>query len=265
MVNSYLESALIAAFKAGEAIMEVYHSYGMKVDYKEDDSPVTIADKNASGIIVNELSRFGIPIISEEEEIADYDVRRGWASCWMVDPLDGTKEFIRREKDFTVNIALIRQKEPVLGIIYAPVTRKMYFGGVGLGAFRMDVEKMSELKRWQDATRLPDFNSGRKYGIVGSKSHMNSETEEAIEAIYRERGRDNCEKIIVGSSLKFCIMAEGKASLYPRYSNIMEWDIAAGHAIAVASGCEMTEMDGTTPVLYNKRDLHAPFFIVKRK
>ena len=129
----------------------------------------------------------------------------------------------------------------------------------------MQIDKIIDVKKWRDATALPDFETNGKFGIVGSKSHMNSETEDAIEAVYREKGKENCEMIVVGSSLKFCIMAEGKASLYPRYSNIMEWDIAAGHAIAVASGCEMTEIDGVTPVLYNKRDLHAPFFLVKRK
>lgn len=265
MVNSYLESALEAAIKAGEAIMEVFHTYGMKVDYKEDDSPVTIADKKASRIIINELSRFGIPIISEEEEVPEYSVRKSWASCWIIDPLDGTKEFIRREKDFTVNIALVRQKEPVLGVIFVPATGVMYFGGVGLGAFRMNIKNILDVKKWRHATVLPDYNNNLKFGIVGSKSHMNIETEEAIEAVYREKGKENCETVIVGSSLKFCIMAEGKASLYPRFSNIMEWDIAAGHAIAVASGCVMTQMDGETPVLYNKRDLYVPFFIVKRK
>lgn len=264
MISSYLEIALQAAIKAGEAIMEVYNGKRFRVDYKEDSSPVTVADRRASSIIVEELSRFGIPVISEEEYIPEYDVRKRWASCWIIDPLDGTKEFIKKSTDFTVNIALVRQKQPALGVIYAPVTKMLYFGGTGMGAFRMKVENgVGDLRKKELMVALPDEDSGLKYRIVCTKSHMNKETQDAIEIIERQRGRDNCEQVSVGSSLKFCLMAEGRADFYPRYSNIMEWDTAAGHAIAEAAGCRVRQLDGSA-LVYNKRDLYNPYFIVER-
>ncbi|MDP4205606.1 MAG: 3'(2'),5'-bisphosphate nucleotidase CysQ, partial [Bacteroidota bacterium] len=225
------------AHEAGDAILDVLHSDNLDTELKEDHSPVTQADKKASRIIVEGLKTFGWPVISEEEHIPDYSVRKHWDRLWIVDPLDGTKEFINRSADFTVNIALVENNRTILGVVYAPQMHVFYFGAQGVGAYRMNLPEADGVpSTWEElknrTVQLPVCTDRTKYVIVGSRSHMNAETKAYIGAVMSERGQENVELVIRGSSLKFCIMAEGKADLYPRFSHIMEWDIAAGHAVA---------------------------------
>ncbi len=266
LIPTHLLTAVEAAIAAGEAIMEVFHEKILTVELKEDTSPVTIADKRASRIILDRLKPTEIPVISEEEPIPEYEERVQWDKCWMVDPLDGTKEFIRKQTDFTVNIALIEGQLPVWGVIYAPVSKELYIGIKDAGAVKTVIEENKSITDvLKNAQSLPLPQNRQKYAIVGSKSHMNTQTRLYIEHIFNEKGRKNVELILKGSSLKFCIMAEGKADIYPRFSTIMEWDTAAGHAIAEAAGCKVTLDDGESPLLYNKPEPVNPFFIVCRK
>lgn len=258
------------AQQAGDAIMDVLHSDDLNTEMKEDHTPVTRADRDANRIIVDGLKSFGWPIISEEEFIPDYSVRKNWQKLWIVDPLDGTKEFINHSNDFTVNIALIENNRAIMGVVYVPQMHQFYFGGKGIGAFRLNLPEGQTLPvDWnslaEQSELLPLKYEHKKYVVVGSRSNMNTETKSYICAVMSEQGQDNVDLIIRGSSLKFCIMAEGKADLYPRFSHIHEWDIAAGHAVAEAAGCKITESDGVSPVLYNKKDLFTPYFLVRRK
>ena len=263
----WLEKAIEASIKAGLVIMEVYHQTEMNVEIKSDNSPVTIADKRASKVILEDLKETGLPIISEEETIADYEVRKHWEKYWLIDPLDGTKEFIRRNTDFTVNIALIENNAPVMGVIYCPVTGELYWGVNGNGAYKYELKDVALGNEYilKSGVRLPLANNNDKIGIVGSRSHMNEKTQQFIDNFIKEHGEEQTEFIIRGSSLKFCMLAEGKAHVYPRFSNIMEWDTAAGHAIAEASGCTVTLIDNETPLQYNKECLYNPFFIASRQ
>lgn len=256
--------AIKAALLAGKEIIDIYSSDDFEIEMKSDNSPLTIADKKAHNIIVSNLKKTNIPILSEEGKNIPYEERQGWQYYWLVDPLDGTKEFIKRNGEFTVNIALIKKDTPVLGVIYVPVTKDLYFSENDLGAFKSinvdfetDVNQLSSL-----SFKLPFFTDNEVYTVVGSKSHMNTETEEFIAKLKAQHDKVNF--ISKGSSLKICMLAEGLANIYPRFAPTMEWDIAAGHAIAIAAGCSITQSDEKTPVLYNKKNLLNPWFIIKR-
>ena len=253
-----------ASIKAGEAIMEIYDGEH-NVQLKHDESPLTQADLNANSVINSFLKNTGIPIISEENKQTDYTTRKHWNKCWIVDPLDGTKEFIKRNGEFTVNIALIEKGKPVLGVIFVPVTKTLYFTNLELNSsFKLvlpDYDGVNE-KALQDATSIrPSKKNENVLRLVGSRSHMNDETKAYIES-FRKTGKQ-IEIVAVGSSLKFCLIAEGKADIYPRFAPTMEWDTAAGQAICEAVGISVISMESKSQMTYNKENLLNSHFLVK--
>lgn len=267
--KSALGLAIRAALAAGRDIMAIYTdpSQDFGIERKADNSPLTLADKAAHRRIVEMLLQTTLPILSEEGRIENYEDRRNWVAFWLIDPLDGTKEFIKRNGEFTVNIALVLDGRPHLGVIYVPARRELYFGDPLLGAYKVtDIVELGEDKRLPDllerAERLPLAQvDGRPFTIVASRSHLSAETEAFIEAARREHG--HVETISSGSSLKICLVAEGTADVYPRYAPTMEWDTAAGHAIACCAGRQVYEAGTDRPLRYNKEDLHNPWFLVK--
>jgi len=236
---------------AGAAIMEIYTGE-IEIEYKDDRSPLTAADKASHAVIVAGLEQAfpEIPILSEEGAAISYEERKQWSRFWLVDPLDGTKEFIKRNGEFTVNIALIEDDVPVAGVVYVPAQEKMYCGMVGEGAWvQIGAGEPVAIK-----VREPDHEAGLT--VVMSRSHPSPELEAYLKAIRI------AEALPVGSSLKLCVVAEGLADLYPRLGPTMEWDTAAGHAVAEAAGAKVTTPEGK-PLSYNKENLLNPFFIVR--
>ena len=256
--------AIKAALFAGKEILDVYSSDDFEIKLKSDDSPLTIADQLAHETIINILKETSIPILSEEGKNIPFEERQDWEYYWLVDPLDGTKEFIKRNGEFTVNIALIKKDTPVLGVIYVPVTKDLYFSENEMGAFKaINIDAETDINQLTTLSfKLPFFTDNEIFTVVGSRSHMNSETEEFIANLKAKHGI--VDFISKGSSLKICMVAEGLANIYPRFAPTMEWDIAAGHAIALGAGCTVTQADEKTPLIYNKSDLLNPWFIVKR-
>lgn len=268
--------ALRAAVLAGKAIMEVYRT-DFSVDYKSDNSPLTLADRRAHDIITKELTPLKIPVLSEEGKDIPYTERKNWETLWIVDPLDGTKEFVKKNDEFTVNIALVHNQEPAFGVIYVPVKNMLYFGSAAKGAFLLeDTEVLESLCVPSDTTRdIPDLDivisrsrelpaetpGSAPYIIVGSRSHLTSEVEAFVEE--KKKHHRQVEFISAGSSLKFCLVAEGKAAIYPRLGPTMEWDTAAGQAIAAFSGAKIYRHDTGAPLLYNRPDLLNPWFVVE--
>ncbi len=259
-----LSIAIQASLDAGKAILEVYSSNDFNVEIKGDSSPLTKADKNANDVINSYLIKTSIPIISEENKQLDYSERKDWDTCWIVDPLDGTKEFIKRNGEFTVNIALVKNGNPILGVIYVPVSKTLYFTNEDATAsYRIDLEdenisidyilsKASEIK--------PQSENPSIVKIVGSRSHLNEDTKAFISEISAKK---KVEIVSKGSSLKFCLVAEGEATIYPRYAPTMEWDTAAGQAICQASGVMVIDNNTKEPLQYNKENLLNPYFLVK--
>jgi len=249
--QNHMQKVLEIARLAGAAIMDVYRSGATGETSKEDDSPLTLADLAAHRIIVEGLTRLTpeIPILSEEAADIAYPVRSQWTSYWLVDPLDGTREFIKRNGEFTVNIALIEHGEPVMGVVYAPVLDVYYFGARGTGAF---VQRSNVAA--QPIAAKP-HTAGETLNVVASRSHSDARTE----ALLKRLGEHQC--ISMGSSLKLCLVAEGKAHFYPRLGPTMEWDTAAAHAVVNAAGGIVCDMAGNT-LRYNKVDLHNPEFLV---
>jgi len=272
---SLLHPAVFAAFKAGQAILDVYHS-DFDVAHKSDRSPLTLADRRGHDLIAQDLAGCGLPLLSEEGRRIPYAERRQWPRFWLIDPLDGTKEFVKRNGEFTVNIALIDGSHPAMGVIYVPVRDSLYFGVTGLGAFKIAEARqvLPSLPDSEDAgaflaalseraARLPAaIDPPRPFTIVGSRSHSTPEVDAVVEAQRKIHGE--VAFVSAGSSLKICMVAEGQADLYPRTGPTMEWDTAAGHAIAVASGAEVVRFDSEKPLAYNKEDLLNPWFLVRR-
>ena len=236
------------AVEAGEATLEHYHA-GVEVRTKSDQSPVTAADHAAHAIIAAALESWDptIPIISEEGEIPAQEVRRAWSRFWLVDPLDGTKEFIHRNGEFTVNIALIDHGAPVLGVIYAPALELLYYAGEGLGAWKR--EAGGSARRISSRPPLP----GHGLRVAESRSHPSKELEEFLKTI------PVAERVPAGSSLKFCWIAEGKADVYPRLGPTMEWDVAAGDCIFRNSGAVRPRV---STLVYNQPELKNPGFVL---
>ncbi len=280
------KTAINAALEAGKAIMEVYGMEERGIELKADDSPLTLADKRAHEIILEHLTQTGLPVLSEEGKHLPYQERKHWKSFWLVDPLDGTKEFIKRNGEFTVNIALIKGQDPVFGVIYVPVTDELYVGIVGEngavaknGAPAKKIDNASKQHFSEDPRNWPGKNlpntGTNSYGIVASRSHPSKETQAFIDEI--KKTKQDVRIISKGSSLKICMVAEGQADIYPRFGPTYEWDTAAGHAIAVASGARVMKVDvggdtskantikmGNETLRYNKEHLLNPWFIVKR-
>ena len=267
MTNNLLITAIKASVEAGKAIIDIYENHDFQVNFKEDNSPLTIADKKGHNIIFDALVKLELPILSEEGEIPDYNTRKNWDKYWCIDPLDGTKEFIKRNGEFTVNIALIEKNTPIAGVIYVPVTKELYFSSQEIGAFKID--DISDIdfndldKLIKKSAKLPIQKNREVFTIVASRSHLNEETENFINKMKQRYGK--VETISKGSSLKLCMLAEGLADIYPRYAPTMEWDTAAGSAIVLNAGFELTKDDGITPLDYNKENLLNPSFIVKPK
>ncbi len=247
--SAWLEAAARIARRAGEAILEIYREDDHGVTTKGDDSPLTRADLASHRIIAADLEALTpeIPVLSEEGADAPYEHRRGWRRFWLVDPLDGTKEFIRRNGEFTVNIALIEDGAPVLGIVHVPTLERTFSGAAGLGAWCR--EGAGELL----AIRAAGTEGGLK--VAASRSHAGPHLAAFLEHLPEHR------LISMGSSLKLCLVAEGRADLYPRLGPTMEWDTAAAHAVVTAAGGRVLDFDGR-PLSYNKQDLHNPYFIV---
>ena len=265
----HLITALHASLRAGEAILEVYRMEDREITTKEDHSPLTLADRRADNIIKDHLETTGIPVFTEESSSTPYEIRKGWKEYWLVDPLDGTKESIKKNDEFTVNIALIRENLPVFGVIYLPVFRQLYMAIEGRGSYRMDTVDPVRLLKEPDpeaffgsAVRLPETRHDSRLRIVVSRSHLSPETKAFIEE--KLGAGADYEMISAGSSLRFCRVAEGQADLYPRLAPTMEWDIAAAWIIVTEAGGHVTQPDGS-PVLFNKEDLHNPWFVVASK
>ncbi|MEO1032349.1 MAG: 3'(2'),5'-bisphosphate nucleotidase CysQ [Bacteroidota bacterium] len=260
--NKALKIAIEASLKAGEAIMQVYNTE-FDIELKEDQSPLTIADKNANDIINAFLKPTNIPIISEENKQIDYNIRKSWSTCWIVDPVDGTKEFIKRNGEFTVNIALVDNGKPRLGVIYVPANKVLYFGDVGnKKAFKAQLVEHNTpyeqaLKKGEP---LSPKRKSSKIEVVGSRSHMNDETLAFVDKLKRQG--EEVSIVSKGSSLKFCLVAEGGADIYPRFAPTMEWDTAAGQAICNAVGVKVISKETEKPLVYNKENLLNPWFVV---
>ncbi|MBN2893140.1 MAG: 3'(2'),5'-bisphosphate nucleotidase CysQ [Bacteroidales bacterium] len=262
MKKYYLE-VINCAIEAGKEIMKIYLSEDFGVSYKEDNSPLTLADKKSNEVIMQTLNKIDIPIISEENKEIIFEDRKNWSEFWLVDPLDGTKEFINRRGDFTVNIALIKDNKPVFGVIYVPAKEKLYFGSIEIGSYKKTEvnSTFDDLEKLKTACeRLPIEKNDDVYRVIASKSHFNKETEDFIENL--KSTKPNMELINVGSSLKLCSIADGTADIYPRFGPTMEWDIAAGHAIVKSAGGKVIQAENKKEVVYNKENLLNPYFIV---
>lgn len=266
-LHKLLETAISASLEAGHEILSVYQhpDADFKVEMKSDNSPLTLADRKAHRVIVDRLRQTPFPILSEESRSTEYEERGKWPVFWLVDPLDGTKEFIKRNGEFTVNIALIAHGNPILGVVYIPVKEVLYFGYSPKGAYKIEGINIHNgtdfAKSGNPVQQLPLDSHADKYRVVASRSHMSDETREFIEKLRQEHGET--EFISVGSSIKICLVAEGSADIYPRFAPTMEWDTAAGHAIAIAAGKNIYHTDEKTPLTYNKGELLNPWFIVK--
>ncbi len=265
-MNKNLQTAIKASLEAGKVIMQVYDT-AFDVEIKDDKSPLTEADKKANDVINSFLRPTRIPIISEENRQTDYSERKNWKTCWVVDPVDGTKEFIKRNGEFTVNIALVTKGKPVLGVIYVPVTKTIYVADVSnKQAFKTVLKSHETLIEdvCNASVKLePKGDNPNTVQVVGSRSHMSQETLDYVEEL-KKTGKD-VEIVSKGSSLKFCLVAEGNADVYPRFAPTMEWDTAAGHAICSAVGISVISEETKQPLLYNKQNLLNPWFLVSKR
>ncbi len=275
----FLDIAITASLEAGQVIMSVYRT-DFDVDYKKDRSPLTLADQKANDVIEKYLKGLGLPVLSEESRQIPFAERKEWSEFWLVDPLDGTKEFVKRNGEFTVNIALINDHKPVMGVVYAPDLDILYFGTIDGGAYKLDCKSHLLYEARMDAeTAVYDSDLLKKMAdplpiesdknrdkdeitIVGSRSHGGPDLEQYIEKL-----KDKYQKVhfrAAGSSLKICLVAEGAADRYPRLGPTMEWDTGAGHAVATAAGAVVLRHDSGVPLQYNKEDLLNPWFMVRR-
>jgi len=249
-----VEDVVAIAKQAGEVIMEIY-AKDFEVEFKADESPLTEADQNANALIEAELNKLNaelgldIPILSEEGKHLSYEERKDWQAFWLVDPLDGTKEFVKKNDEFTVNIALIEKGVPVLGVVYGPALGVTYQAKKGEGAFK-------------DGQKLPIESTSENFNIVASRSHMSAETQQFIDAIETDKPK---EIVSIGSSLKLCLVAEGAADVYPRLGPTMEWDTGAAHAVVLEAGKKLEKFSfekGYQPHPYNKENLLNSWFVV---
>lgn len=264
-----LKQAIGAALTAGEKILEIYNT-DFAVEIKSDDTPVTYADKAASQSIINDLRHTGVPVLSEEGEHFQYSQRKDWRALWIVDPLDGTKEFVKRNGEFTVNIALVEDHKPVIGVIYSPVFKHLYFASKGAGSYKVNAHHVISVLNnspvpnleplLTGATRIPLGGPPEAYTIVASRSHLSKEVSERIAKAKLVHNTVNI--INTGSSVKFCWVAEGLANEYPRYGTTMEWDTAAGQCIVEEAGGSVIDQETKLPLIYNRENLKNNSFIV---
>ena len=263
MMKEQLTTAITAALQAGKSILDIYHSGAFDVEIKGDNSPLTRADKASHNVIMSYLEPTDIPVLSEEGRDISYKERKDWKHLWIVDPIDGTKEFIKRNGEFTVNIALIEDQRPIIGVIFVPVTGELYFSSKELGAFKVKVhlEDYDVDTLLSKGNKLPLQREDNTFTIVASRSHMSAETREYIQQMRDLHGEVNL--ISKGSSLKLCMVAEGTANCYPRFAPTMEWDTAAGQAICEHAGFKVVDWDTKKNMLYNREELLNNWFLVK--
>ncbi|MFT4804276.1 MAG: 3'(2'), 5'-bisphosphate nucleotidase [Psychroserpens sp.] len=258
-----LNTAITAALEAAKAILEIYNSGDFFIETKGDNSPLTKADTASHNVIMSYLAKTGIPVLSEEGRSISYEERKKWEQLWIVDPIDGTKEFIKRNGEFTVNIALVVNQKPLLGVIFVPVTGDLYFSSEEIGAFKVSVNLESyDLENLiSKANKLPFKREDNTFTIVASRSHMSSETESYVQEMRSIHG----EVLLIskGSSLKLCMVAEGTADCYPRFAPTMEWDTAAGQAICMHAGLKVIDWNTKENMLYNRKELLNNWFLVK--
>jgi 3'(2'), 5'-bisphosphate nucleotidase len=257
-----LEIAITASLKAGERIMEIYNTEDFGVDFKSDSTPLTRADIASHEIIVDALSSTDIPVLSEEGKSIPYEERKHWDLLWIVDPIDGTKEFIKRNGEFTVNIALIQNNMPIAGVVFVPALDELYFSSCDHGAhktqntaFNLDLNS-----RIAAAVQLPLIRKQNDFTVVASRSHLSEDTQAFIERL--ETAYPVVKTLSKGSSLKLCMVAEGSADCYPRFAPTMEWDTAAGQAICMHSGGIVIDWTTREPLHYNREQLLNPWFLV---
>ncbi len=248
-----LDQVKAAVAEAGAAILEIYSDPDrFETEHKEDHSPLTAADLASNKLLVARLQELtpGIPILSEESKQAPWHDRKHWQRCWVVDPLDGTKEFLKRNDEFTVNVALVRDHQPVLGVVYAPALQKWYFAARHEGAWRQ--EGRGVMDRIQVAEKTPE----RPWKVVGSRSHNTAEVDAFVAAL------GDAELVSMGSSLKLCLVADGSADVYPRLGPTSEWDTCAAQAIVELAGGQVLNAETGEPLRYNAREsILNPHFI----
>ena len=260
-LSQNLKLAIDASIQAGKKIIEIYNSDDFNLEYKSDESPLTLANKSSDEIIKNSLKVSNIPILSEEGNILDFNNRKNLKQLWIVDPLDGTKEFIKKNNEFTVNIALIENSKPVIGVIYAPALNVLYFSEKKIGAYKIPITALDEFDN-SKAFRLPLVENSNEYKVLTSRSHLNDKTLDYIDNL-----KVNNLKVVsvpMGSSLKFCLLAEGLADCYPRFSPCMEWDTAAGQVICEQVGFKVVDLKTMKPIVYNRENLINNYFIAKK-
>lgn len=251
MDNINVDEIKDLARRAGEKTLEIYNR-DFSVEYKDDHSPLTEADLASHKIILDRLKNLypDIPVLSEESKEIPYSQRKNWSTFWLIDPLDGTKEFTKKRGEFTVNIALIKDNTPALGVVYAPVTDVIYFGGLNSSFKQMNTRKPHQLPL--------EENKSTRLRVVASKSHFTPETKAYIESL-----AGDYELVSIGSSLKICLVAEGTADIYPRLGPTMEWDTAAAHAVVKGAGKNIYNFETGEELVYNKENLKNPWFVVE--
>ncbi len=261
--ESLLKTAITASLEAGKAIMAIYNSDDFEIELKADNSPLTKADIASHNVIMTYLKTTAIPVLSEEGKSIPYAERKDWKQLWIVDPIDGTKEFIKRNGEFTVNIALIENQRPVLGVIYVPALGELYFSTKSEGAFKVtaDFKNYAIDTLIEQSAKLPINRDDQTFTVVASRSHRSAETETYVSNLREQHGDLNL--ITKGSSLKLCMVAEGTADCYPRFAPTMEWDTAAGQAICEHAGFQVIDWETKKPMLYNREALLNPWFLVE--
>lgn len=267
-----LHRSIIASIEAGTEILKIYDTE-FNVQYKEDDTPLTKADQNASNKIIELLADTNIPVLSEEGEQFTYEKRKHLEDIFIVDPLDGTKEFVKRNGEFTVNISLVHKNQPILGVIFSPVFKDLYFAAKGIGSFKLDKHTFIEIayqihdlsleRIIMFSKKLPRQEYPKTYTVVASRSHLSSDTYAHIENLKQKHTAVNM--VNTGSSIKMCWVAEGIAHEYPRFGNTMEWDTAAGQCILENAGCELIDSATGEPMRYNREIILNNSFVARKR
>ena len=245
------DNILAISREAGNAILKIYQNKDLGVTYKDDKTPLTLADKASNDVIEHSLKKItpDIPILSEEGKSIDYNEREKWNMFWLIDPLDGTKEFIKKNGEFTVNIALISKGAPILGVVYAPVLDTAWYGLINQGSYK--------ISKNESATKINVIVPNDTVKVVTSRSHANNPKLNVF-----LKGYPNHELIKMGSSIKICLVADGSAHIYPRLGPTMEWDTAAAHAVVKYAGGNIYDLNSKNELMYNKANLLNPEFLV---
>lgn len=261
-MKKLLDTAIKAALEAGKSVLEIYHSEDFDLEIKGDNSPLTKADKVSHDVIISFLRKTNTPVLSEEGKSICYEHRKDWTQLWIVDPLDGTKEFVERNGEFTINIAFIENQRPIIGVVFVPVTRELYFSSKEIGSYKavVDLKNFDVNTLILNGNKLPIKREDETFTIVTSRSHMSLETHNYVNKMQDIHGEVNL--ISKGSSIKLCMVAEGIANCYPRLANTMEWDTAAGQAICESAGFEVLDWQTKQSLLYNRKKLLNNWFLV---